>query len=202
LAEAVELIAAYDFIENFRFLPFFESENALSDPCMFVLNGPLRGYIYHHLHDGPSRVLASAISSFARTFKTLGSSRVDLERATFDYPRSLSEKDKKAVQKIRAEVGDSDTLLQELASSMSLKKKTSQTATRAAEDTEYEQFLNRCEILLTKAGMRVVRDDQHGLLVGPNNLKFAWQMLQRRQKRKDFEKHIVRFIRSVLARRG
>ena len=87
LAEAVELIAAYDFIESFKFLPFFESENAVSDPCMFVLDGPLRGYVYHHLHDGQSRVLASDISRFARALGKLGSCRVDLERATFDYPR-------------------------------------------------------------------------------------------------------------------
>jgi len=198
LAEAVELIVAYDFIESFKFLPFFESENAISDPVMFVLDGPLRGYIYHHRHDGTKRVLAANISQFARAFGKLGSNRVDLENTVFDYPRKLSEREKKVVQKIRDEVGDSDSLLDDLATSRSTEKKTGWAAQMIAENKEFEQFLIRCEMIFKKAGIAVVRDDHYGLLVGPKKKGFAWLSLQQRQKRKDFEKFIVNFIRPRL----
>ena len=169
LAEAIELIAAFDAIESFKFLPFFESENALSDPCLFVLDGPLSGYIYHHLHDGVSRVLALNISRFAMALGKLGAGRVELDDAGFDYPRTLSAKDKKVVQKILAKGNESDSLLRDLASSMSEEKKVGWSAQKSAEDKNYARFLDRCEAILMKAGIQVVRDDQSGLLVGPNS---------------------------------
>jgi len=198
LAEAIELITAFDAIESFRFLPFFESENAASNPCMFVLDGPLKGYVYHHLHDGVSRVLAPDISRFAMALGKPGTGRVDLDDASFDYPRTLSAKDKKVVQTILAKGKQADSLLRDLASSMSEEKKMGWSAQKCAEDKDYARFLDRCEAIFTKARIQVVRDDQSGLLVGPMKKGFFWYGLQQQQKGKDLEKFILGFVQPKL----
>lgn len=200
LAEAVDLLGAYDFITMFDFLPFFVDENMESDPCMIALSGPLRGFIYHHPHDDSLRVLTPSIKSFAQVLAKRNPDTFRLENETFLYPKEPSQAERKIARKL-LEMGESDSTdpddasrLKELALSMSEERKTGYAVHRMAENKEYEQFLDRCEAIFSKVGIEVVRDDHYGLLVGPKKKAFAWQSLQQRQKRKDFEKYIVGFI--------
>lgn len=125
LAEAVELIGAYDFVASFHFLPLFVSEHNESDPCMVGLDGPLTGYIFQLCHDGPSRVHAPTIDAMLRLLSAITlDGFLIIEDHNFIYPKSLSDSETITVDKLitrsmtELEIEYEPLLMVELAMSM------------------------------------------------------------------------------------
>lgn len=125
LAEAVDLIGAYDFVASLHFLPLFVSENNESDPCMVGLDGPLAGYVFQICHDGPSRVHAPNINALLRSLSGISTDGfLIIEDHTFVYPKLLTASEAKTVGKLidlsktEREIEYEPALMIELAMSM------------------------------------------------------------------------------------